>query len=147
MVGKRVPIIADQDSPVVSIKSLNTANTAITSVNAIAGVCAQKDGGSDVGRQPMKPATKYAAALALYRQETARWEYELFDELRRHYPEHELQALREDLVGMSTLGWLDIIEQREHAGQILRRYALRPEVRPFLEYQLDLDKIAAALQR
>ncbi|HEX4361600.1 MAG TPA: hypothetical protein VH141_28965 [Pseudonocardia sp.] len=94
----------------------------------------------------MKPATKYAAALALYRQEGGRWEYELFDELRRHFPEHELQALREDLVGMSTLGWLDIVEQREHSGQILRRYALRPEVRPFLEYQLDLGKIAAALQ-
>jgi hypothetical protein len=93
----------------------------------------------------MKPATKYAAALALYRNEGGSWEYELFDELRRHYPESQLQALREDLVGMSTLGWLDIVEQREQAGQILRRYALRPEVRPFLEYQLDLGKVAAAL--
>jgi hypothetical protein len=42
MVGKRVPINADQDSPVFSIQTLNTANAAITSLNAIASVRAQR---------------------------------------------------------------------------------------------------------
>lgn len=89
----------------------------------------------------MKPAPKYVAAALLYRiGPDGIWEYDLFDRLCRSYPAAELQALREDLVGMCTVGWLDVVAERLHAGQILRRYALRPEVRPFLEFQLDLAR-------
>jgi hypothetical protein len=89
----------------------------------------------------MKPAPKYTAAALLYRiGAEGIWEYDLFDRLCRAYPAAELRALREDLVGMSTVGWLDVVAERQHSGQILRRYALRPEVRPFLEFQLDLAR-------
>jgi hypothetical protein len=66
------------------------------------------------------------------------WEHRLFGLLRRHYRDVELSGLREDLVGMSTVGWLDVLELREHRGHILRRYALAPSARPLIEYQLNL---------
>lgn len=94
----------------------------------------------------MKPATKYAATGVLYRTGSAGiWEYEIFRRLRAHYPATELQSLREDLVGMNTVGWLTIIEEREHRGQLLRRYALADGIRPFLRFQLRIDDILAFL--
>lgn len=89
----------------------------------------------------MKPAPKYQAAMTLYHlADRGIWEHQLFGLLRQHYAEHELAGLREDLIGMSTVGWLDTIEQRTHRGQILRRYRLTDTARPLIEYQLDLDK-------
>lgn len=67
------------------------------------------------------------------------WEHELFGLLRQHYRDPELAGLREDLIGMSTVGWLDTLEQRTHRGQILRRYRLADTARPLIEYQLNLD--------
>lgn len=91
----------------------------------------------------MRPAVKYAATMTLYHAGAEGvWEYDLFDRLTRHYPQAQLSSLREDLVGMSTLGWLDTLEEREYRGNILRRYAMRDDVRPFLEYQLDVAKFA-----
>jgi hypothetical protein len=88
----------------------------------------------------MKPAPKYQAAMILHRiGDRGMWEHHLFGVMLQHYREADLLGLREDLIGMSTVGWLDILEQREHAGQILRRYALKESGRRVITYQLDLD--------
>jgi hypothetical protein len=87
----------------------------------------------------MKPAPKFQAAMTLYDlDERGIWEHRLFGVLQQHYPAAELSGLREDLIGLSTVGWLKIIEQREHHGQILRKYALEHAARRLVEYQLDL---------
>jgi hypothetical protein len=87
----------------------------------------------------MKPAPKYQAAMALHRLgDEGIWEHHLFGLMRRHYRESELAGLREDLVGLSTVGWLRILDQRDFRGQILRRYAMEPAARRLVEYQLDL---------
>jgi hypothetical protein len=87
----------------------------------------------------MKPAPKYQAAMTLHRVGgEGMWEHHLFGVMLQHYRDVELSGLREDLIGMSTVGWLDVLEQREHKGQILRRYALKDSSRRLIEYQLDL---------
>jgi hypothetical protein len=88
----------------------------------------------------MKPAPKYQAAMTLHQVGAqGMWEHHLFGVMLQHYRATELSGLREDLIGMSTVGWLDILEQREHSGQILRKYALRDSGRRLIEYQLNLD--------
>ncbi|MGW3485556.1 hypothetical protein [Rhodococcus rhodochrous] len=88
----------------------------------------------------MKPAPKYQAAMTLYRLgDRGIWEHRLFGVLRQHYRDSELSGLREDLIGMSTVGWLDTLEQLEHRGQILRCYRLAASARPLIEYQLNLE--------
>lgn len=88
----------------------------------------------------MKPAPKYQAAMTLYHLgEQGIWEHELFGMLRHHYRDCELTSMREDLIGLSTVGWVDTLDQREHRGQILRRYRLAKSARPLIEYQLNLD--------
>jgi hypothetical protein len=88
----------------------------------------------------MKPAPKYQAAMTLYhRGDRGIWEHHLFALMRQHYRDSELTGLREDLIGLSTVGWVDVLDQREHRGQILRQYRLAESVRPLIEYQLNLD--------
>jgi hypothetical protein len=94
----------------------------------------------------MKPPLKYAVATVLYATEAhGIWEHELFDRLLAHYRAAELRALREELVSLSTVGWLHVAEEREYAGQLLRRYALADHIRPFIRFQLDLDKLLGQL--
>jgi hypothetical protein len=94
----------------------------------------------------MKPPLKYAVATVLYATDAhGIWEHELFDRLLAHYRAVELRALREELVSLSTVGWLHIVEEREYAGQLLRRYALADHIRPFIRFQLDLDKLLGQL--
>ena len=96
--------------------------------------------------RPMKPALKYAAVAVLYATgPDGIWEHELFDRLLTHYRAVELHSLREELVSLSTVGWLHVTNEREYAGQLLRRYALAEHVRPFLRFQLDLDKVMSFL--
>lgn len=91
----------------------------------------------------MKPSPKYAAcALLYYLDGEGMWEHEIFASLERSYPSGQLTSLREDLIGLSTLGWLDTFDQKEARGRILRRYALHPNIRPVIEYQLRLKKLA-----
>ncbi|MGH3504890.1 MAG: hypothetical protein ACRDQA_28940 [Nocardioidaceae bacterium] len=94
----------------------------------------------------MRPAVKYAAVGALYTT-TAQgiWEHDLYQRLRGLYSRADLQALREDLVSMSTVGWLQIVEERDHRGQLLRKYALADHIRPFIRFQLRLDEVLAFL--
>jgi hypothetical protein len=88
----------------------------------------------------MKPAPKYQATMTLYHLGSqGAWEYELFALLRQHYRDSELSGLREDLIGLSTVGWVDVLDHREHCGQILRRYRLAESARPLIAYQLNLD--------
>ncbi|MCW2859784.1 MAG: hypothetical protein JWP48_1492, partial [Actinoallomurus sp.] len=57
----------------------------------------------------MKPPLKYAVATVLYATDAhGIWEHELFDRLLAHYRAVELRALREELVSLSTVGWLHI---------------------------------------
>jgi hypothetical protein len=94
----------------------------------------------------MKPPLKYAITTVLYATEAhGIWEHELFDRLLAHYRAVELRALREELVSLSTVGWLHIAEEREYAGQLLRRYALADHIRPFIRFQLNLDKLLGQL--
>lgn len=88
----------------------------------------------------MKPAPKYQATMTLYHLGSqGAWEFELFALLRQHYRDSELSSLREDLIGLSTVGWVDVVDHREHRGQILRRYCLAESARPLIAYQLNLD--------
>jgi hypothetical protein len=87
----------------------------------------------------VKPAPKYQAAMTLYHLDQPIWEHQLFGLLRQHYRDTELTGLREDLIGLSTVGWLDTVGQCEHRGQILRRYRLADSARPLVRYQLNLD--------
>ena len=87
----------------------------------------------------MKPAPKYQAAMTLYHLgRPGIWEHHLFLLLRQHYRDSELMSLREDLIGLSTVGWVDVLDQREHRGQIVRQYRLAESARPLIEYQLNL---------
>ncbi len=89
----------------------------------------------------MKPAPKYQAAMVLYHlDEQGIWEHQLFGLLRQHYPAHDLSGLREDLIGLSTVGWLITEALAEHGGQIIRRYRLAASARPLIEYQLNLNR-------
>jgi hypothetical protein len=90
----------------------------------------------------VKPTPKYAVAALLHRAGSqGAWEHELFNRLRPLYEPVALEPMRDDLVGLVTLGWLDTVEEREVGGQLVRRYALSPAIRPFLEYQLDLPRV------
>lgn len=94
----------------------------------------------------MKPAVKYAAVAALYRSDTSGiWEHQIFQRLLSVYPRHQLRALREDLISLSTVGWLVIVEEVEYRGQLLRRYALGEHIRPFVRFQLNVDRLIADL--
>lgn len=94
----------------------------------------------------MKPAVKYAAVGVLYAAgPEGIWEHEIYAGLRSRYPRSALQPLREDLVSMRTVGWLQIIEEAEHRGQLLRKYALADHIRPFVRYQLHIDDVVAVL--
>lgn len=89
----------------------------------------------------MKPAPKMQAVMVLYHLgEDGLWEHHMFGALRRHYGDAELSGLREDLVGLSTVGWLDVLEHRSHRGHLLRRYRLAASARRLVEYQLDLRR-------
>ncbi|GAB3360128.1 hypothetical protein [Amycolatopsis echigonensis] len=89
----------------------------------------------------MKPAPKMQAVMVLYHLgEQGLWEHHLFGALRQHYRDAELSGLREGLVGLSTVGWLDVVGQRSHRGHLLRRYALAASARRLVEYQLDLRR-------
>lgn len=53
----------------------------------------------------MKPAPKYQAAMVLYHQgDQGIWEHHLFSLMRQHYRDSDLTGLREDLIGLSTVG-------------------------------------------
>ena len=94
----------------------------------------------------MKPAVKYAAVGVLYAAgPEGIWEHEIYTELRSRYPRSALQPLREDLVSMRTVGWLQILQEADHHGQLLRKYALAEHIRPFVRYQLKIDDILAFL--
>lgn len=94
----------------------------------------------------MKPAVKYAAVGALYTTGAdGVWEHEIYQRLRARYSRADLASLREDLVSMNTVGWLRIIEERDHRGQLLRRYALSDHIRPFVRFQLRLDDVIGFL--
>lgn len=94
----------------------------------------------------MKPAVKYAAVAALHSAgPNGLWEHELFSRLKQHYRNSELVSLREDLVGLATVGWLRATEESLHEDQLLRRYALVEGIRPVAEFQLDLHDIESAL--
>lgn len=67
------------------------------------------------------------------------WEHHLFSLLRQHYRDNELMGLREDLIGLSTVGWVDVLNQREYRSQIIRQYRLAESARPLIEYQLNLN--------
>ena len=94
----------------------------------------------------MKPAVKYAAVAALHSAgPDGLWEHELFTLLKGHYRITELVALREDLVGLATVGWLRATAERWHGDQLVRRYALVEGIRPVAQFQLNLGAIRAAL--
>ncbi len=94
----------------------------------------------------MKPAVKYAAVGVLYAAgPEGIWEHEIYGELRSRYPRSALQPLREDLVSMRTVGWLRILQESDHHGQLLRKYALADHIRPFVRYQLHIDTVLAFL--
>jgi hypothetical protein len=94
----------------------------------------------------MKPAVKYAAVGVLYATgPEGIWEHEIYAGLRSRYSRSALQSLREDLVSMRTVGWLQITQEAEHHGQLLRKYALTDHIRPFVRYQLRINDILAFL--
>ncbi len=73
------------------------------------------------------------------------WEHVLHRELRPRYEPTSLYGVREDLVSLSTIGWVHTVDEREHGRALLRRYALADHIRPFVEYQLDLPALFAFL--
>jgi hypothetical protein len=94
----------------------------------------------------MKPAVKYAAVGVLYAAgPEGIWEHEIYARLRSRYSRSALQPLREDLVSMRTVGWLQIIQEADHHGQLLRKYALADHIRPFIRYQLRINDVLAIL--
>jgi hypothetical protein len=94
----------------------------------------------------MKPAVKYAAVGVLYAAgPEGIWEQEIYTGLRFRYSRSALQSLREDLVSMRTVGWLQIIQEADHHGQLLRKYALADHIRPFVRYQLRINDVLAFL--
>ena len=94
----------------------------------------------------MKPAVKYAAVGVLYAAgPEGIWEHEIYAGLRSRYSRSALQPLREDLVSMRTVGWLRILQEADHHGQLLRKYALADHIRPFVRYQLRIDDVLAFL--
>lgn len=94
----------------------------------------------------MRPAAKYAIVALLHRAGPAGvWEYDLYSRLRPHFEEGGLHGIREDLISLSTVGWVTHVDEREHAGALLRRYALGDHIRSFVEYQLDLPALFAWL--
>ena len=94
----------------------------------------------------MRPAAKYAIVALLHRAGPAgAWEYDLYARLRPRFEEGGLHGMREDLISLSTVGWVTHVDEREHAGALLRRYALGEHIRAFVEYQLDLPALFAWL--
>jgi hypothetical protein len=94
----------------------------------------------------MRPAAKYAIVALLHRAGSAGvWEYDLYTQLRPRYEDGGLHGIREDLISLSTVGWVTHVDEREHAGALLRRYTLGEHIRAFVEYQLDLSALFAWL--
>jgi hypothetical protein len=85
----------------------------------------------------MKPSTKFAAVRVLYHAgDEGLWEYEIFRRLESEYASAELATVRDELVGLSSVGWLNVPAQREQRGVLFRKYALFPSTRTFVEGQL-----------
>jgi hypothetical protein len=94
----------------------------------------------------VKPAVKYAAVGVLYAAgPEGIWEHEIYAGLRSRYSRSALQPLREDLISMRTVGWLEIVQEADHHGQLLRKYALADDIRPFVRFQLRIDNVLAFL--
>lgn len=90
----------------------------------------------------MTPPPKYAVVALLHDAGPAGvWEHVLHRRLLSHYERSDLYALREDLVSLSTIGWVDTVDELEHGTALLRRYALADHIRGFVEYQLDLPAV------
>lgn len=85
----------------------------------------------------MKPSTKFAAVRVLHEAgDEGLWEHEVFGRLEGEYPATELAGLRDQLVGLSSIGWLEVLDEAEYQGIAMRRFALYPSMRSFVEYQL-----------
>ncbi|WAH39355.1 hypothetical protein [Alicyclobacillus dauci] len=93
----------------------------------------------------MKPSIKYAIISLLYNERDGLWEYEIYQRLKPHYARASLCAIREELIGFNTVGWVTITSLREHRGRLLRRFKLEPQHAPFIEHQLDTAAILAEL--
>lgn len=90
----------------------------------------------------MKPAVKYSALTALHSAwPLAVWEQSIFHLLDQRYRRSELAGLREELVGLRTLGWLEVEEETEFDGQLLRKYRLVEAHRDNIARQISLEKI------
>lgn len=94
----------------------------------------------------MTPSPKYALVALLHRAGPAGvWEHVLHRTLQPLFEPTALYGVREDLVGLSTIGWVHTVDERVHGRSLLRRYALADHIRPFVEYQLDLPALDAFL--
>lgn len=94
----------------------------------------------------MKPAMKYAAITLLHDAfPDAIWEHEIFAVLDHCYSRSETSALREELVGLRTLGWIEPSEEQMFEGQILRKYELQPRYTAAVERQIDIPSISRFL--
>jgi hypothetical protein len=94
----------------------------------------------------VNPSPKYALVALLHRAGPAGvWEHALHRELQPRYERSALYGVREDLVSLSTIGWVHTVDERAHGRALLRRYALADHIRSFVEYQLDLPALFAFL--
>lgn len=94
----------------------------------------------------MKPAVKYAALTALHSAwPQAVWEQSIFQLLDQRYRRSELAGLREELVGLRTLGWLEVEEEAEFDGQLLRKYRLVEPYTDTIARQISVEKISRFL--
>lgn len=94
----------------------------------------------------MKPAVKYAALTALHSVwPQAVWEQSIFQLLDQHYRRKELAGLREELVGLRTLGWLEVVEEAEFEGQLLHRYRLFEPYTDTIARQISVERISRFL--
>lgn len=74
------------------------------------------------------------------------WEHEIWQRLRKLYERSALYSTREDLLSFRTVGWVEVLEEREYKGQLIRKYRLDKGIRPFLEYQLNLNNVLGYLR-
>lgn len=94
----------------------------------------------------MKPAVKYAALTALHSVwPQAVWEQSIFRLLDQRYRRSELAGLREELVGLRTLGWLEVEEETEFDGQLLRKYRLVDAYTDTIARQISVERISRFL--
>lgn len=94
----------------------------------------------------MKPAVKYAALTALHSVwPQAVWEQSIFQLLDQRYRRSELAGLREELVGLRTLGWLEVEEETEFDGQLLRKYRLVEPYKDTIARQISVESISRFL--